>query len=451
MALAVAVVATGGAVFVGVDRLHSSSQTTPPAAVPAPVRAPVLAALAASAPPPAQAAVAALVRPALSAFPSGERVSGTVVDVATGKTLWSRGASTPQPPASTLKLLTAAAALRTLGPSYRFTTTVRQVGNTVYLVGGGDPTIVESASPDDVPASYPRPASLTDLATQTAARLPVGQPVRLRVDTTAWPTAALPRGWAANYVTEGDITPPSALELDGGRLRPSDFDSPRTADPAGQAADAFVALLRKDGVTVNGRAKPRKAPPAATQIAAVASPPLSALVQRLLTDSDNDLAEALGRALAVKEGQPPTFAGEVTALTTALAPLGVGPGELSTQDSSGLSHTDAVAPTALVSVLRAAAVGSSAVLRPIVEGLPVAGFTGTLSDRYRDKDKVPGAGAGVVRAKTGSLTGVNTLAGLVVDASGRLLAFALLGSGTTETGAVQDALDAVTAGLARLA
>jgi D-alanyl-D-alanine carboxypeptidase/D-alanyl-D-alanine-endopeptidase (penicillin-binding protein 4) len=56
----------------------------------------------------------------------------------------------------------------------------------------------------------------------------------------------------------------------------------------------------------------------------------------------------------------------------------------------------------------------------------------------------------LVRAKTGSLTGVNGLAGLAVDASGRLLAFALLGSGTTETDTVQDGLDAIASGLTQL-
>jgi D-alanyl-D-alanine carboxypeptidase/D-alanyl-D-alanine-endopeptidase (penicillin-binding protein 4) len=107
-----------------------------------------------------------------------------------------------------------------------------------------------------------------------------------------------------------------------------------------------------------------------------------------------------------------------------------------------------VAPSVLVTVLRAAARGPLGVLRPVIEGLPVAGFTGTLSDRYRDKDRVPGAG--IVRAKTGSLTGVNSLAGLVVDESGRLLAFALLGSGTTQTETVEDDLDAVATSLTQL-
>jgi D-alanyl-D-alanine carboxypeptidase/D-alanyl-D-alanine-endopeptidase (penicillin-binding protein 4) len=380
-------------------------------------------------------------------MPAGEQVGGLVVDAATGTTLWSRRSRAAVAPASTLKLLTAAAALHALGPSYRFTTATRLIGNTLYLVGGGDPTLAESTSPHDVPAAYPPPATLRDLAQQTAKTMqPPAQTFRLRVDDSLWSGPALAKGWSPGYVTEGDVTRPSALELDGGRLRPGEFDSPRTADPASQTAAAFVALLRKDGVTVRGPVASHAAPATATDLAHVSSPPLAALVQRMLTDSDNDLAEAIGRAVALHDHQPATFAGEVAALTTELTALGVPTDALSLEDASGLSHDDAVAPTTLVGVLRAATADPE--LRPLLEGLPVAGFTGTLADRYRGKQS--GAGTGYVRAKTGSLTGVNTLAGLAVDTSGRLLVFALLGSGTTQTDAVQKSLDAAASALARL-
>ncbi|NUR39139.1 MAG: D-alanyl-D-alanine carboxypeptidase, partial [Streptomyces sp.] len=82
-------------------------------------------------------------------------------------------------------------------------------------------------------------------------------------------------------------------------------------------------------------------------------------------------------------------------------------------------------------------------LRPVLTGLPVAGFTGTLTTRY-----TPDGAAGVVRAKTGTLTGVNTLAGTVVDRDGRLLAFAFLASNTTSKDAAQSALDKAATALA---
>ncbi|HVS68009.1 MAG TPA: D-alanyl-D-alanine carboxypeptidase/D-alanyl-D-alanine-endopeptidase [Mycobacteriales bacterium] len=447
--LAVVLAVTGGAVFVVVDRNGSSPHRARAGVAPSPLRSPVLSGLAASEAPPSKLAVHDALGAALRAMPAGEQVSGTVVDVDTGVTLWGRKAGTGVAPASTLKVLTAAAALRRLGPDYRFTTTTRLAGNTVYLVGGGDPTLAASSSPADRPMRYPEPATLTELASQTAAALPAGEPIHLRADTAGWSTPTLAKGWNEGYVAEGDVTPPSALELDGGRLRPGELDSPRTTDPAGQAAAEFASLLGKDGVTVRGPIKKVTTPTAATGLATVSSPPLAALVQRMLTDSDNDLAEALGRAVAVHDGQPPTFAGEVAAITAELAPLGVAAGALALQDASGLSHDDRVAPAALAAVLRSAAGSTPGMLRPLIEGLPVAGFTGTLADRYRGRHA--GAGTGYVRAKTGSLVGVNALAGVVVDGSGRLLAFALMGSGTVETDAVQTGLDDMASALAGLA
>lgn len=444
--LVVAAAVTGGAAWFVVNRDHSPAQHKV-VATSAPTRPPVLAALGTTAVVPTKEAVAAVMAPALHTLPAGELLGGLVIDATTGTTLWARKPLVAAPPASTLKLVTAAVALRTLGPSFRFTTTTCLSGHTVYLVGGGDPTLVTSSSSDDAPAAYPKPATLTDLAAETARSLPAGQPVKLRADVSKWSGPALADGWSADYVNEGDVTPPSPLELDGGRLRPAEFDSPRTPDPATQALDAFADLLRKDGVTVTGATTLGAAPAAAAQLAAVSSPPLDALVQRMLTDSDNDLAEALGRAVALHDHLPATFTGAAGAIASDVEASGVPADELTLHDTSGLSHLDAVAPGALVTVLRAAV--TDAALRPIVEGLPVAGFTGTLADRYRGRHKA--AGAGLVRAKTGSLTGVNALAGEVTDASGRLLIFALLASGTTETDAVQTSLDDLASALAELA
>ncbi|MDT4911428.1 MAG: hypothetical protein QOC66_556, partial [Pseudonocardiales bacterium] len=85
-------------------------------------------------------------------------------------------------------------------------------------------------------------------------------------------------------------------------------------------------------------------------------------------------------------------------------------------------------------------------LHAVVTSLPVAGWSGTLADRF-----VKGSqrlAAGVVRAKTGTLTGVSTLAGTVHDHSGRLLAFALLADRTRSTVAAETALDAIATRLA---
>ena len=86
-------------------------------------------------------------------------------------------------------------------------------------------------------------------------------------------------------------------------------------------------------------------------------------------------------------------------------------------------------------------------LRPLLTGLPVAGGDGTLDDRFAP-DAPSASGRGVVRAKTGTLTGVSSLAGLVTDADGRLLVFALM-SQRRQPGAVRPRLDAIAAQLSR--
>jgi D-alanyl-D-alanine carboxypeptidase/D-alanyl-D-alanine-endopeptidase (penicillin-binding protein 4) len=449
--LTIATAVTAAAVFVAVDRNESDRSGT--AASPSPVttasaaRETILASLATSTAAPHAPLSTAAIDAAVGSLPTGEQLVGSVVDVVSGQTLWATGARTSMAPASTTKLLTACAALQSLGADFHFTTETKQLGDTVYLVGGGDPTLVRSAESHVVPG-YPQPATLADLAHATAAGLPPGVPVRLRVDTTAWTGPTLAEGWSPDYVTEGDVTPPSALELDGGRLHPDNFDSERTPTPTAQAVSAFEELLRADGVTIKGTVKAVTTPDTATPLAEVSSPPLSALVQRLLTASDNDLAEALGRAVAEHDGLATDFTGAATAVTKEIGKLGISTGSVTLLDTSGLSHDDRLDAATLVAVLRVAAAAAHPVLKPVLEGLPIAGFTGTLADRYLGHGARPGAG--LVRAKTGTLVGVNSLAGVVVDASGRLITFAFLAAGQGSEVEVERGLDRITSALAGL-
>jgi D-alanyl-D-alanine carboxypeptidase/D-alanyl-D-alanine-endopeptidase (penicillin-binding protein 4) len=254
-------------------------------------------------------------------------------------------------------------------------------------------------------------------------------------------------GWSDDYLTEGDVTPPAALELDEGRLHPSRPDSERTPTPAAQAGAAFAALLERYGVKLGKAVGPDTSPAAAVQVARVQSPPLAALVQRMLTVSDNDLAEAVGRNLAAAIGFPTTFAGAAAAVTKQVASYGVTNGLVALHDTSGLSHRDLIAPVALTDVLRAATSPRHPELRPLIEGLPVAGFSGTLADRF-DRTSERDA-AGLVRAKTGTLTGVNALAGTLLDRSGRLLAFAFEVSKAPDPAVTVAALDQLVGRLAR--
>jgi D-alanyl-D-alanine carboxypeptidase/D-alanyl-D-alanine-endopeptidase (penicillin-binding protein 4) len=188
----------------------------------------------------------------------------------------------------------------------------------------------------------------------------------------------------------------------------------------------------------------RPAPAAATVVATVDSPPMTALVARMLTSSDNDLAEAIGRAVAIASGRPASFAGEAAALTAGLDRLGVPAEGLRLVDASGLSRLDRVSAVTLAQALQAAV--RVPALRTLLDGVPIAAATGTLAERFRAK--TTRAGAGVVRAKTGTLAGVNGLAGTVVDADGRLLVFAFFTDRAASPARAEAALDRLAAILA---
>src|SRR3954452_8878277 len=132
----------------------------------------------------------------------GSSVSAVVVDVLTGQPLFSRGATQSVPPASTAKLMTAAAGPTVLGPNAVLTTSVvpGQSAGQIVLVGGGDPTLAGSAA--DPAGTYPVAASLAGLAKATAKALKAAgtKNVVLGYDNTLYggPTAA--EGWKLSYI-----------------------------------------------------------------------------------------------------------------------------------------------------------------------------------------------------------------------------------------------------------
>jgi serine-type D-Ala-D-Ala carboxypeptidase/endopeptidase (penicillin-binding protein 4) len=392
----------------------------------------------------------------LSPGTMGNDVGIEVVDAETGQVLYSSNADAPATPASTTKLVTAVAALATLGPDARFSTTVRQVGGTVVLVGGGDPILAVNAYPS---SDYPQPATLAQLAASTAKALKSQghHSVRLGYDTSLYSGPDMAQGWSDDLVSAGDVTSIVSLEADQGRLTTSgalqDSDDPtnfnqRTTDPAGMTAAAFAALLAKDGITVTGEPAAMTAPASAKQIASVSSPPLSAIIEQMLLESNNVIAENLARHVAITLGLPATFAGAAQADIAELHKLGVTT-PISLYDGSGLSSLDAIAPETLVGVLELAS--NTPKLRAVITGLPVAGFAGTLAAGDSDFGEISGAARGVVRAKTGNLATVATLAGLAYDKSGELLLFAIMADQIPSANQLPEAaasIDAAASGLA---
>lgn len=379
---------------------------------------------------PTAQALAARLAPLLRDPALGSLRTGAVVDAATGKLLFGSNAGTPSVPASTIKIATAAAALSVLGPDHRISTAVLATGaHSTVLVGGGDPTLTTAA--------------LRTLADDTARALAA----RGTTATSLGYDLSLYSGPVLHPIGRNEnIAPVTPLMLNEGRVGTSDHGpADRSADPAADTATAFAKLLRARGVTVTGT--PARTPAAAsgTRLAAVRSAPLSALVERMLTNSDNDIAEALARQTAIAARLPASFGGAQQAVTAALTRLGLPPGGAKFTDGSGLSRADALSAQQLARLLALAASPRHPRLRPILTGLPVAGFSGTLSDRFRGGTA---SGAGLIRAKTGTLTGVNAITGTVVTADGRLLTFAFLTQGATSATAAQSALDRLASALA---
>ena len=436
---------TGTATALTVPALTRPDTPAPaPVVIVAPV--PVLGPLAGTAPSATTAGVGAVLDPLASARGLGE-FTGSVTDPATGTLLWSRTAGTPLVPGSTVKLITSAATLLTLDPTERLVTRVvaGPEPGTVVLVGGGDPTL--TALPAEKVGVYPDPARLTALADAVRKAAPV--PVRrVLVDTSRYRGPTVQATWDPVDVDGGFVTPIEPLMLDGGRKDPAEPDGARVFDPALTAGRALAGLLGADA----GSVAEGTAAPGATVLGKVASAPVADLVEHTIRTSDNVLAEMLAREVAIERQAEPSFEGAAAQTLLALSQAGFDTAGAELVDGSGLSTADRVPAQLLGAVLAEAAAPAQGArdtqfLRPIVTGLPVAGGDGTLADRFANGSP-SASGRGVVRAKTGTLTGVSSLAGIVTDADGRLLVFALMSNGVNP-GLVRPKLDAIAAQLGR--
>jgi D-alanyl-D-alanine carboxypeptidase/D-alanyl-D-alanine-endopeptidase (penicillin-binding protein 4) len=418
---------------------------------------------------------------------AGATVAADVRDAATGAILYQRAAGLRVLPASNQKLLTAAAALEVLGPAYRFRTTVRTSKGSLHLHGQGDPTL-----------TYER----IDRLAAAVARAGAKRYERLVADDSWFDRVPLGLDWSWQDETYGFTAPVSALTfaangrfdnaaveiryrgvagsrpvvrtwpptgsvrvvnraVTGGGGNPVDavrahgtstvtvrgsVGAGRSGtvmvsvrDPATTTAGLFRAALRRHGVTVGGRTIKGSAPRTARTLAAHASPPLTGILPTFLKLSNNGIAEILVKAMSraaepERSGNWPTG---LAAATAALGRLGVDTRLLTMGDGSGLSRRNWVTAAQVATLLQKAPRRSW--FPAFRVALPVAGHPdpmvgGTLRDRMRGTPA-----AGNVRAKTGTLTGVNALSGYVTATGGRRLVFALLVNGSlTSTAAVLD-------------
>lgn len=359
-----------------------------------------------------------------------------------GRSLYARNGDLPVVPASTLKLLTATVAVDKLGADHTFETRVvapapvaaGTVVGDLTLVGGGDPLLATDVARvirrlDDTL----HPTSLDQLADGVAAAGIRHITGGIIGDESRYDTVRSVPTWPGRYVTQEQSGPLSALSVDDGytwELRP---DQPprriRTADPALAAALTFTALLQQRGIQVDGAPRIGVAPPGPT-VASVRSAPLRDVVAELLTTSDNQTAELLTKELGHQAGRGGTTAAGIGVLADTATSLGLAGPTSVTADGSGLDPSDRVTCDELVRVLDHAGGPDSLIGR----GLPIAAETGTLRTRFQGTPV-----AGKLRAKTGRLNGVSSLAGYVPLASGEVATFSFVANDSSDESAAHDA------------
>lgn len=323
-----------------------------------------------------------------------------VRDVATDATVADARGDERQVPASTMKVVTAATSLATLGENHRFTTRVMGGPDSarIVLVGGGDPLLSR--------------ADLADLASRTARKLRQSgvTAITVDVDDYLFPRPSDAAGWAP-----GDRPTYAAA------VRPLALVGEYSNDTVVSAWSAFVQGLRDKGI--DARTGNRLvAAKDARRLAVIRPHTLRQAVDVMLRVSENNVAEVLFRHVALTRGYPATWSGGSAAAKEVLRGLGVPTWRLRLVDGSGLSGRNRLTAESLTHLLDLA-LGDPR-LDALVDGLPVAGRSGTLINRFA----APPASCarGEVAAKTGSLTGVSTLAGVTRGSDGRWRSFAIM-------------------------
>jgi serine-type D-Ala-D-Ala carboxypeptidase/endopeptidase (penicillin-binding protein 4) len=375
---------------------------------------------------------------AAAADPLLGNLAASVINVKTGETLFDRGGASPQSPAGALQLVTAAAAITTLGPQATLSTKVLDgtTPGSIVLVGGGDPTL--STTRDSVYVGAPL---MSDLATAAMAKYAIAHPgvpvTSIVLDASLWDSEdKWDSSWPTSERTEGYLPFITALMVDGDRADATQLISARGDDPITRAGQAFATAAGLTGVTFS------RAPATSTTVlATVTSQPVSKLISQMLMNSDNALAEMLARAISLKQGGGGTSASLQKVIPGALATLGVtGADALIVKDGSGESANNGVPPLFLAQLMVKVSADEKG-LGVVLDGLPAGGVSGDLADRFTGDNAVAGE---AVRAKSGWIFRERSLAGVLTAADGTLLSFAFYGLGEAITYDTREALDALT-------
>ena len=367
--------------------------------------------------------------------------------------LYAANADTARVPASTFKILTLFALNHYANLQARLRTRVTRDAAGLYLMAGGDTLLGAGASN---PKQIVGRAGLTTLAELTVKALLQGEK----------PTAALPvyldgtfftgpgvnPGWDAADVASGQITPihPIALESHTVPGKSTASNPVRPDDAAVAAQQAFVDALntagKESGMSFT-LAERRTAPAEAVEIAAVESATLLEQAQHMMLESDNALAEVLGRCAAIAAGKEGSGEAAQQTVRQALVDAGVNIENLVQADVCGMSLTDRVTARTLVQVV--ALMNADEHAEQLMQTFPVAGVSGTLTDRFGAANAVHART--FVQAKTGTLYTVSSLCGVATRPDGTRLIFAIILNdlgGSDALPAAKERVDAAAAAIA---
>lgn len=356
------------------------------------------------------------------------RTAALAIDLRTGAVVYERNATLPLVPASTQKLPVAYAALRLLGPGYRFQTEVVGTGALVggvwrgdlWLRGEGDPTL--------------RTTDLDALAAEVASWGISRVTGAVVADESWFDRVRTGPGWKPGFYLE-ESPPLSALVVSRAWYRGAPSRNPALA-----AGSLLRQALATAGVQVAGRTRVGVLSTHGLPLARDLSPPLAQIVRTMGRESDNFTAEVLLKHLGALHGAGGSTAAGAQVVRAALAEARVPLAGVRLADGSGLSGLDRLTAKAVVAVLAAGA-GDPEIRDAFLGSLAVAGVDGTLEDRLQRRPA-----RGQVIAKTGTTALASALSGFV---RGRY-AFAVLQNGrpipTRAARAAQDRFATVLAG-----
>jgi D-alanyl-D-alanine carboxypeptidase len=326
----------------------------------------------------------------LAAAPELGNPSVSLLDLSTGEIVFESNAYSQRKPASTMKILSAVATLKYLNPSQVFATTVSlgTVPDSLVINGEYDPWI--------------------SMDHRTATKM----------KRTSFPRLAFNGLSAAKKNSGGSV---KKLKVYYNDLYSNEVATFKAFYKKRGVTATFIKVSEEKAISLSGE-----------QVVFSISPTVKEIMNWFLLWSDNLLSDRMARLAAKASGNEFNDKGVAITFATQLIEMGIDPSKIIVKDASGLSRENKVTANVMAQLLYK--IYSDPLLATLIEGLPVGGESGTLRRRYIET--APDA-VGLVKAKTGTLTGTVSLAGYVQSGE-REYAFVVIADKIKRTSAASD-------------